>query len=59
MFVSSEDNRMLSKPFMRLPTPKELPEYYEMIKHPVDFNKIKVTKGRKEGGIGSALNVPL
>jgi hypothetical protein len=27
---------------MRLPTPKELPEYYDMIKHPVDFNKIKV-----------------
>jgi hypothetical protein len=27
---------------MRLPTPKELPEYYETIKQPVDFNKIKV-----------------
>ena len=26
---------------MRLPTPKELPEYYELIKDPVDFNKIK------------------
>jgi hypothetical protein len=40
--IFSEDNRILSKPFMRLPTQKELPEYYEMIKHPVDFNKIKV-----------------
>ena len=27
---------------MRLPTQKELPEYYEMIKQPVDFNRIKV-----------------
>jgi SWI/SNF-related matrix-associated actin-dependent regulator of chromatin subfamily A protein 2/4 len=41
-FISSEDNRVLSKPFMRLPTQKELPEYYETIKQPVDFNKIKV-----------------
>ena len=38
----SEDNRVLSKPFMRLPTQKELPEYYETIKQPVDFNRIKV-----------------
>ena len=42
LFFSSEDNRVLSKPFMRLPTQKELPEYYETIKQPVDFNKIKV-----------------
>jgi SWI/SNF-related matrix-associated actin-dependent regulator of chromatin subfamily A protein 2/4 len=41
-YRDNEDNRVLSKPFMRLPTPKELPEYYDMIKHPVDFNKIKV-----------------
>ncbi len=41
-FSFSEDNRILSKPFMRLPTPKELPDYYDMIKNPVDFNKIKV-----------------
>ena len=27
---------------MRLPTQKELPEYYETIKQPVDFNRIKV-----------------
>jgi hypothetical protein len=27
---------------MRLPTQKELPEYYDTIKNPVDFNKIKV-----------------
>lgn len=41
-FSSSEDNRVLSRPFMRLPSQKELPEYYEMIKQPVDFNRIKV-----------------
>lgn len=40
-YRDNEDNRILSKPFMRLPTAKELPEYYEMIKTPVDFNKIK------------------
>jgi hypothetical protein len=45
IFIFSEDNRILSKPFMRLPTQKELPEYYDMIKHPVDFNKIKKKLG--------------
>ncbi|CAF1110954.1 unnamed protein product [Adineta steineri] len=40
-YRDNEDNRILSKPFMRLPTQKELPEYYETIKQPVDFNKIK------------------
>ncbi len=30
---------------MRLPTQKELPEYYETIKQPVDFNKIKKKLG--------------
>ncbi|CAF0901694.1 unnamed protein product [Adineta ricciae] len=44
-YRDDEDNRVLSKPFMRLPTPKELPEYYELIKHPVDFNKIKKKLG--------------
>ena len=34
---------------MRLPTQKELPEYYEMIKQPVDFNKIKVREERLNG----------
>ncbi|CAF3394516.1 unnamed protein product [Rotaria sp. Silwood1] len=40
-YRDNDDNRILSKPFMRLPTQKELPEYYETIKNPVDFNKIK------------------
>lgn len=46
--ASSEDKRVLSKPFMRLPTPKELPEYYDMIRNPVDFNKIKVRLEMKD-----------
>ncbi|CAF0803303.1 unnamed protein product [Didymodactylos carnosus] len=44
-YKDNEDNRILSRPFMRLPTQKELPEYYEMIKYPVDFNKIKKKLG--------------
>ncbi|CAF3816032.1 unnamed protein product [Rotaria magnacalcarata] len=44
-YRDNDDNRVLSKPFMRLPTQKELPEYYETIKNPVDFNKIKKKLG--------------
>lgn len=29
--------------FIQLPSRKELPEYYELIRKPVDFKKIKVT----------------
>ncbi|KAL7054112.1 hypothetical protein AAHC03_026546 [Spirometra sp. Aus1] len=36
-----KDLRVLSEPFMKLPTRKELPDYYEVIKKPVDFNRIK------------------
>ena len=36
-----QDDRVLSDPFMKLPTKKELPDYYEVIKRPVDINKIK------------------
>ncbi|VEL43858.1 unnamed protein product [Protopolystoma xenopodis] len=35
------DHRVLSDPFMRLPTRKELPDYYEFIKKPMDFNRIR------------------
>lgn len=35
------DQRVLSEPFMKLPTRKELPDYYEVIKKPVDFYRIK------------------
>ncbi|VDD82876.1 unnamed protein product [Mesocestoides corti] len=36
-----KDQRVLSEPFMKLPTRKELPDYYEVIKRPVDFHRIK------------------
>lgn len=34
--------RQLSEVFIQLPSRKELPEYYELIRKPVDFKKIKV-----------------
>lgn len=41
-------HRVLSKHFMRLPTQRELPEYYETIKQPVDFNRIKVKRSNEK-----------
>jgi SWI/SNF-related matrix-associated actin-dependent regulator of chromatin subfamily A protein 2/4 len=35
------DDRVLSDPFMELPSRKELPDYYEVIRKPVDFKKIQ------------------
>lgn len=34
------EGRILSQPFMKLPTRKELPDYYEVIKKPIDIYKI-------------------
>ncbi|EMP30460.1 Putative global transcription activator SNF2L2 [Chelonia mydas] len=34
--------RQLSEVFIQLPSRKELPEYYELIRKPVDFKKIKI-----------------
>lgn len=34
--------RILSEPFMQLPTRRELPDYYQIIKNPMDFKRIKV-----------------
>jgi SWI/SNF-related matrix-associated actin-dependent regulator of chromatin subfamily A protein 2/4 len=34
------DGRQLSDPFMKLPSRRELPDYYEVIKKPVDIKKI-------------------
>ncbi|XP_038660605.1 probable global transcription activator SNF2L2 isoform X4 [Scyliorhinus canicula] len=34
-------SRQLSEVFIQLPSRKELPEYYELIRKPVDFKKIK------------------
>jgi len=36
------DERVLSEPFMELPSRRELPDYYEVIRKPVDFKKIQV-----------------
>uniref|UniRef100_A0A673XTM6 SWI/SNF related BAF chromatin remodeling complex subunit ATPase 2 n=1 Tax=Salmo trutta TaxID=8032 RepID=A0A673XTM6_SALTR len=40
LFVN-RSNRQLSEVFVQLPSRKELPEYYELIRKPVDFKKIK------------------
>ena len=37
------DGRLLSAAFEKLPSKKELPEYYEIITNPVDFKKIRVS----------------
>jgi SWI/SNF-related matrix-associated actin-dependent regulator of chromatin subfamily A protein 2/4 len=39
-YVDSDD-RVLSEAFMELPSRKELPDYYEVIRKPVDIKKIK------------------
>merc|ERR1712018_86320 len=43
-----QDGRVLSDPFMKLPTRKELPHYYEVIRKPVDITKIltKIDDGK-------------
>ena len=46
-FVHS-DERILSEPFMELPSRKELPDYYEVIRKPVDFKKIQVMLHSKQ-----------
>ena len=35
------DGRVLSEPFYQLPSRKELPDYYEIIKRPVDIARIE------------------
>ncbi|MEQ2232328.1 hypothetical protein ILYODFUR_010036 [Ilyodon furcidens] len=37
----TRSGRQLSEVFVQLPSRKELPEYYELIRKPVDFKKIK------------------
>lgn len=34
------DGRVLSEPFMKLPSRRELPDYYDVIKRPLDIKKI-------------------
>lgn len=40
-YKDSATGRQLSEVFIQLPSRKELPEYYELIRKPVDFRKIK------------------
>ncbi|XP_069623239.1 transcription activator BRG1 isoform X1 [Ranitomeya imitator] len=40
-YKDSGSGRQLSEVFIQLPSRKELPEYYELIRKPVDFRKIK------------------
>ncbi|KYB25022.1 brahma [Tribolium castaneum] len=37
---TDSDGRLLSEPFMKLPPRKDYPDYYEIIKKPMDINKI-------------------
>ncbi|XP_072385053.1 ATP-dependent helicase brm-like isoform X2 [Diabrotica undecimpunctata] len=37
---TDSDGRLLSEPFIRLPPKKDYPDYYEIIKKPIDMNKI-------------------
>ncbi|XP_021942672.1 ATP-dependent helicase brm [Zootermopsis nevadensis] len=37
---TDSDGRVLSEPFMKLPSRRELPDYYEIIKKPLDIKKI-------------------
>ncbi|GAB0209480.1 probable global transcription activator SNF2L2 [Grus japonensis] len=39
--ASEQPGRQLSEVFIQLPSRKELPEYYELIRKPVDFKKLK------------------
>ncbi|TNN83612.1 Transcription activator BRG1 [Liparis tanakae] len=41
-YKDSASGRQLSEVFIQLPSRKELPEYYELIRKPVDFRKIKI-----------------
>merc|ERR1712123_71647 len=40
MQYEDSDGRILSEPFYKLPSRKELPDYYEVIRKPVDIAKI-------------------
>jgi len=35
------DGRVLSDPFIQLPTRRDLPDYYEIIKKPIDLKRIQ------------------
>ena len=48
MMYEDQDGRVLSDPFIKLPTRRELPDYYEILKKPVDSTRIlsKIDDGK-------------
>nr|CAD7593157.1 unnamed protein product [Timema genevievae] len=40
LVCACSDGRVLSEPFMKLPSRRELPDYYDVIKKPLDIKKI-------------------
>lgn len=40
LFFFSSDERLLSEPFMKQPPRKDYPDYYDIIKKPIDITKI-------------------
>ncbi|KAL1457886.1 hypothetical protein WDU94_008068 [Cyamophila willieti] len=50
---TDSDGRVLSEPFIKLPSRKELPDYYEVIDRPMDIKKIM---GRIEDGKYSSVD---
>jgi len=51
----ADSKRVLAFPFKKLPTRADLPDYYEVIKDPVDINKIK--KRHKNGHYKSVMEL--
>lgn len=47
-YTDSTDGRVLSDPFMKLPSRRELPDYYDIIKKPLTINKLlqKIEEGK-------------
>uniref|UniRef100_A0A3Q2YX47 Bromo domain-containing protein n=1 Tax=Hippocampus comes TaxID=109280 RepID=A0A3Q2YX47_HIPCM len=44
--------RQISKGFVQLPSRKEAPEYYELIRKPVDFRRIRRVRNHKYRNVG-------
>lgn len=57
MKYADAEGRVLSQPFMKLPTRKELPDYYEVIKRPIDINKILVRLQQDKYQVGLFFSV--
>lgn len=51
----SRGGRVLSEPFMKLPSRRELPDYYDVIKKPLDIKKI--TNRIEDGKVSFQFNL--